>query len=417
MVQEAASAWRSVVLAVARSIKMPFVPSTLKKVREISGCSVEDAAKRVRKEVDTVRRWESDVHEELPTLAQAKNLAKLYRYSAGVFLLEALPDFIRVPQIHDFRTLSDRKGDEGQSWSRNLRYLIRQMESRQEFVIDAIRRAETSYQPWVNSVRSDETSPEELAAKIRELLEVERDNPRDVSGIENVLKEWIKRYEELAGVFVFQTDNTKMPIEIEEMRGLSMADRHAPFIVLNSKDSQAGRIFTLFHEFSHLWLGASGISASDGVNFRGTASSDQRIERYCDNVAANSLMPEQEFLDSWNEIPVLDAVDRVEFSARKFSVSRHTVVVHAFNLGMIRWDVFSQMHERLAGPVEKSGSAASRDGGNYYATLRRNAGEKYVGLVLSEYYSDEITIKEAANLLDARIPSVFALADYVGFKP
>ena len=396
---------------------MPFVPSTLKKVREISGCSVEDAAKRVRKEVATIRRWESDAYEELPTLAQAKNLAKLYRYSAGVFLLEELPAFIRVPQIHDFRTLSNRRGDENESWSRNLRYLIRQMESRQEFAIDAIRRAETSYQPWVGSVTPDQTSPEELAVKIRELLEVERDDPRNVSGIEKVLKEWIKRYEDLAGVFVFQTDNTKMPIEIEEMRGLSMADRHAPFIVLNSKDSHAGRIFTLFHEFSHLWLGASGISASDGVNFRTTASSDQRIERYCDAVAANSLMPELEFLESWNEVPVLDAVDRVEFAARTFSVSRHTVAVRAFNLGMIRWDVFSRLQERFARPVERSGSAERGGGGNYYATLRRNAGDRYVGLVLSEYYSDEITIKDAANLLDARIPSVFALADYVGFKP
>ncbi len=395
---------------------MPFVPSTLKKVREISGCSVEDAAKRVRKEVATIRRWESDAYEELPTLAQAKNLAKLYRYSAGVFLLEELPAFIRIPQIHDFRTLSNRRGDENESWSRNLRYLIRQMESRQEFAIDAIRRAETSYQPWVGSVTPDQTSPEELAVKIRELLEVERDDPRNVSGIEKVLKEWIKRYEDLAGVFVFQTDNTKMPIEIEEMRGLSMADRHAPFIVLNSKDSHAGRIFALFHEFSHLWLGASGISASDGVNFRGTASSDQHIERYCDTVAANSLMPEQEFLESWNEVPVLDAVDRVEFAARSFSVSRHAVAVRAFNLGMIRWDVFSQLHERFAGPEERSGSAESGGGGNYYATLMRNAGEKYVGLVLSEYYSDEITIKEAARLLDTKIPSVFSLADYVGFK-
>ena len=228
----------------ARSIKMPFVPSTLKKVREISGCTEDEAAKRVRKDAETIRRWESEAHEELPTLAQAQNLAKLYRYSAGVFLLGELPDFIRIPQIHDFRTLSDHKGDKSQSWSRNLRYLIRQMESRQEFAIDAIRRAETSYQPWVGSVTPDQTSPEELAVKIRELLEVERDDPRNVSGIEKVLKEWIKRYEDLAGVFVFQTDNTKMPIEIEEMRGLSMADRHAPFIVLNSKDSHAGRIFT-----------------------------------------------------------------------------------------------------------------------------------------------------------------------------
>ena len=401
----------------ARSIKMPFVPSTLKKVREISGCTEDEAAKRVRKDAETIRRWESEAHEELPTLAQAQNLAKLYRYSAGVFLLGELPDFIRIPQIHDFRTLSDHKGDKSQSWSRNLRYLMRQMESRQEFAVDAIRRVETSYQPWVGSVTPDETSPEELAANIRELLQVERDAPRCVNGIENVLKAWIKKYEDLAGVFVFQTDNTKMPIEVEEMRGLSMADRHAPFIVLNSKDSHAGRIFTLFHEFSHLWLGTSGISASDTVNFYGASVSDQHIERYCDDVAANSLMPEFDFLDSWNETTVLDLADRVDSIARTFGVSRHAVAVRAFNLGMIRLDVFSQLRERFTGTVGRSGVGRRGNRGNYYATLSRNAGAKYVGLVLGEYFSDEISIKEAAALLDMRMPSVFSLAEYVGFKP
>ena len=401
----------------ARSIKMPFVPSTLKKVREISGCTEDEAAKRVRKDAETIRRWESEAHEELPTLAQAQNLAKLYRYSAGVFLLGELPDFIQVPQIHDFRTLSDRRGDESLVWSRNLRHLIRQMESRQEYAIDAIRRGETSYQPWVGSVTPDETSPEELAANIRELLQVERDAPRCVNGIENVLKAWIKKYEDLAGVFVFQTDNTKMPIEVEEMRGLSMADRHAPFIVLNSKDSHAGRIFTLFHEFSHLWLGTSGISASDTVNFYGASVSDQHIERYCDDVAANSLMPEFDFLDSWNETTVLDLADRVDSIARTFGVSRHAVAVRAFNLGMIRWDVFSQLRERFTGTVGRSGVGRRGNRGNYYATLSRNAGAKYVGLVLGEYFSDEISIKEAAALLDMRMPSVFSLAEYVGFKP
>ena len=147
---------------------MPFVPSTLKKVREISGCTEDEAAKRVRKDAETIRRWESDTHDELPTLAQAKNLAKWYRYSAGVFLLEELPGFIRVPDTHDFRTLAQGERMDRGSWSRNLRYLIRQMEARQEFAVDAIRRAESSYQRWVGSVTRDETTPEDLAVRIRE---------------------------------------------------------------------------------------------------------------------------------------------------------------------------------------------------------------------------------------------------------
>ncbi len=88
-----------------RSIKMPFIPHTLKRVREIAGCTEEEVAKRVRKDVETVRRWESDADEALPTLAQAKKLAEWYRYNPGVFLLDEVPYYISVPELPDFRSL------------------------------------------------------------------------------------------------------------------------------------------------------------------------------------------------------------------------------------------------------------------------------------------------------------------------
>ena len=402
----------------ARSIKMPFVPSTLKKVREISGCTEDEAAKRVRKDAETIRRWESDTRDELPTLAQAKNLAKWYRYSAGVFLLEELPGFIRVPDTHDFRTLAQGERMDRGSWSRNLRYLIRQMEARQEFAVDAIRRAESSYQRWVGSVTRDETTPEDLAVRIRELLGVECDSPYAVAEIENVLKEWIRRFEQRAGIFVFQTDNNNMPIEVDEMRGLSMADQHAPFIVLNSKDSHAGRIFTLFHEFAHLWLGTSGISASDGIEFRGTLSVDQLIERYCNRVAGNALMPADMFRQTWDSASPKTDLERIEFASGIFGVSRLAAAVRAQDLRLISRETFSRFTEQFKsneGNVRSSTSGGG--GGNNYATLNRNAGAKFIGLVLGEYYSDEISIKETAALLDMRMPSVFSLAEYVGFKP
>ena len=400
----------------ARSINMPFIPGTLKKVREITGCTEEEAANRVKKDVDTIRRWESEAHDELPSLAQAKILANLYRYSAGVFLLEQLPDFIRVPDVHDFRTIPNGESMGSTSWSRNLRYLIRQMQSRQEFAVDAIKRAESSYQPWVGSIDRDRTSAEELAIKMRELLAVKRDEPPVVGGIANVLKGWIRRYEQRAGIFVFQTDNVKIPIEVDEMRGLSMADRHAPFIVLNSKDIRAGRIFTLFHEFAHLWLGASGISASNGTDFMGRLSSNEEIERYCDVAATNALLPAEEFLRAWNSVASGDAADNAGSIADRFCVSRQLAITRALNLGAMELDTFSELRETIAEIRDVNGRTPSGTGGNYYGTLIGNEGAKFVDLVLGEYSADGITIKEAARLLDTKIPSVFSLAEHVGFK-
>ena len=394
---------------------MPFVPGTLKKVREITGCTENEAAKRVRKDVETIRRWESESDDALPTLAQAKDLARLYRFSAGLFLLDEVPDFVRVPDMHDFRTLPSGETRDRTSWSRNLRYLIRQMESRQEFAIDAIQRAESNYQPWVGSVDRNEVPPEQLAGRIREMLETENDDPRNLRGVEDVLKEWIRRVERLAGIFVFQTDNTKSPIEVDEMRGLSLADKYAPFIVLNSKDAQTGRIFTLFHELAHLWLGASGISASDGIEFRGPLSINERIERYCNSVAGNALMPANAFLRAWHSAGRGEDTASAEFAARYFKVSRLAAAVRARDLLVIDHGAFTHLEKEFNVNNGTDKARSTRPGGNYYATLRRNAGEKYIALVLDEFYSDSISIKEAAGLLDTRVPSLFSLAEIMGY--
>ncbi len=395
---------------------MPFVPGTLKKVREVTGCSEEDAAKKVRKDVDTIRRWESYAYDDLPTLAQAKGLAKLYRYSAGVFLLPELPDFITVPEVHDFRTLPSGDNVSKEMWSRNLRYAIRQLEGRLEFAARVIQREESSYQAWVGSVDCVETSPETLARQMREMLGVNLDGPRDGRGVQNVLKAWIQRFEDRAGVFVFQTDNTKAPIETSEMRGLSMTDHHAPSILLNSKDSHTARIFTLFHEFAHLWIGAPGVSAYDEVNFRGALSEDTKIERYCNSVAGNALMPAGDFAQVWRSASRTGDQGKAELTAGVFSVSPIAAAVRAHNLRLVDSNSFNQIRDAVSErkPISESSSGG---GGNYYATTRRNLGGKFIDLVLGEYYSDQITIKEAANLLDVKIPSFFGLSDHVGFKP
>ena len=403
----------------ARSIKMPFVATTLKKVREITGCTEEEAARRVGKDVETVRRWESQDFDDLPTLAQAKKLADLYRYSAGIFLFAELPDFIKVPEVHDFRSLPGGERLTRESWSRNLRYLIRHTENRQEFARSTIIRHETSFQPWVGSVAVNSTTIDELATNMREVLRVAPGETFVSGTVEKALNQWIRRFEDHAGVFVFQTDNVSYPIEIKEMRGISLADQHAPFIVLNSKDAHAGRIFTLFHEFAHLWLGTSGVSASERIAFMRSTNDDLQIERFCDGVAASALMPGNEFLGHWNQMSGSTIERKVSHLARGFRVSRHAVAVRALNLDRIQWNDYERLRDYFQniGDASSGNKKTSESGGNYYATFKRNAGTKFINLVLGELYADEISVKEAGSLLGARVASVYRLAEYMDFTP
>ena len=84
------------------------------------------------------------------------------------------------------------------------------------------------------------------------------------------------------------------------MRGFAIAMPELPVLVVNGKDySQGGKAFTLIHELSHVLLGESAISngAGDDPELK---PADRRVERFCDAVAAATLMP-KEMLTSFDK--------------------------------------------------------------------------------------------------------------------
>src|SRR5690606_23963375 len=84
-------------------------------------------------------------------------------------------------------------------------------------------------------------------------------------------------------------NNTHRPLSVEEFRGFAIADEFAPLIFINGADYLSAQMFTLAHELVHVFVNASGIS-----NLQDTYSSNNAIERFCNQVAAELLVPEAE---------------------------------------------------------------------------------------------------------------------------
>ena len=407
-----------VLMASRRSIKLPFIPSSLRALREIAGCSLEEAAKRVHKDVDTVSKWESDAHDELPTYSQARQLGKLYRYDPLLCLRE-IPSHLKPPEMPDFRTL-DKNGAVANDFSRNLRWLLRNLETRIEFVEEYGDYWELKHQGWVGSESIETVDAESLAAKMRRMLGVDIRDQGAWPGVDQALRNWISAFNDRAGVFVCQTSNqTGSAIELGEMRGLSAGNSDAPFIVVNSKDAAAGRIFTLFHELAHLWIGKAGLSAWSGLEYRTMQRTRDDVEAYCDEAAANALMPSFEFERHWRQGAHADLMPTVRHQADTFRVSAEAVALRAVKLGRITWSDYATVKQELdANRRVQLGTKHKREssGGDYYRTHIRNLGRKYVGLVLATWLDGRIGIKEVAYYLHLKPGQVYPLAARVGIR-
>jgi len=106
----------------------------------------------------------------------------------------------------------------------------------------------------IRALGSTNEEPDALAEAARGLLGVSVAEQSEWVGEYDALNGWIAAFER-SGVLVFQTGD----VSLDEMRGFSLNERVLPVIVLNAKDSQRGRVFTMMHELVHVALSRGGV--------------------------------------------------------------------------------------------------------------------------------------------------------------
>ena len=240
--------------------------------------------------------------EATPTRPILVRMARHYRRPLLAFYLNAPPR--RDDRGPDFRTLPGARSSETDAL---IDALVRNLRSRQSMVRAALE-AEDEAKPllFVGSLLRSGDADSGIES-VRRILRHKSEAARLAQRAAGVLGEVLghdlnaERYyaeptaenafrllrsrTEDAGVFVLlQGDlgSHHTAIDVEVLRGLAIADDVAPFVVINGNDSRAAWSFTLLHELTHLLPGQTGFS---GVN------SGTEIEEFCNNVAAEWLLP------------------------------------------------------------------------------------------------------------------------------
>jgi Zn-dependent peptidase ImmA (M78 family)/DNA-binding XRE family transcriptional regulator len=366
--------------------------------RQRLGVSVEDIAGAIGMDTDTLASWEKGVTE--PTFRQAHRLAHVLKIPFGYLFLSERPT--DSPPLPDLRTVGGAQPQSTPDLIDVLNDVLRKQHWYSEFL------AENGAEPlaFVGKFSLDDPVSN-VAADIRDTLHIDDELRRQCATWGEFLAT-VVRLAESEGILVMRSGtvagNTHRPLEVSEFRGFAIADVFAPTVFINSKDAKVAQIFTLVHELAHVWVGESGISNPD---FR-KKSVDQvnRIEQFCNAVAAEVLVPASGFRRNWNaQQGVTENMYRL---SALYRVSRFVILRQAVELSVISLPTYlrhlRQEYEKYIG-VKKEDT-----GGNFYNSLFARNSYKLTATLTSALADGRVLYIDAARLLGVRVPILENLA-------
>ena len=168
---------------------------------------------------------------------------------------------------------------------------------------------------------------------------------------------------------------------------------------MNGRDAKSAQLFTLIHELCHLGFAQTGVS-----NVAEDEDSAIEMERFCNAVAAEFLVPGNMLLPWWRSHPSMSSYKKVNALARLSKASFVVVARKACDEGLIGRDEFFRLyaqHKEEASPAKRS----SNSGGNYYLNERYKLGLVFSDAVRIAVNSDYLSYRDAYDLTGMSAPS------------
>jgi Zn-dependent peptidase ImmA (M78 family)/transcriptional regulator with XRE-family HTH domain len=360
----------------------------LRWARERAGITRESLMPKFARIAD----WETG--EVQPTLKQLEAFAKAVHVPIGYLFLSQTPEE-PVP-IPDFRTVADQPLRRASPDLLDTVYLCQQ---RQEWYRDEARQAGAEPLPFVGSLALN-ADVVHSAAAIREALGLDLEAQRRLPTWTDALRAFIEKADAL-GVLVMVSSvvgsNNRRRLDPEEFRGFALADPVAPLVFINGADTKAAQMFTLAHELAHLWLGESALSDA-----RAAEAPTQATERWCNQVAAELLVPLSIFLAEHD--PGADLRGELDRLARRFKVSTLVVLRRMHDAGSLTGEAYWRAYN---GEVERLQELPSGSGGNFYLTLGARVSKRFARALVCSTLEGRSSFTEAFRLLGFKKMSTF----------
>lgn len=297
-------------------------PATLSAARARVGLAVDVVADKMGVAAQRIKDWESGT--EQPTFNQARDLANVVRLPfAALFAPPTLPSTI----LPDLRS----PGGRSSPVSVDLYDVYQDALFKQQWVADV--RRDEGFEPlaFVGAGKNNNEIAK-AATAIASLLHIVAPDQRSGAAAD-VLKDLVAGAE-AAGVLVLRAStvgsNTHRSLDVQEFRGFAIADVYAPLVFINTGDAKAAQLFTFVHELTHIWRAETGVSQNELTS---SSPTPHDVERFCDAVAAEVLVPMTDFVMAWKPTQSLD--ENLPTLKRRYKVSALVIARRARDAGLI----------------------------------------------------------------------------------
>jgi len=322
-----------------------------------------------------------------PTFRQLESFARKAMVPFGYLFLQRPPE--ESLPIPDYRT---RQEDGVRRPSPNLIETIFEMQRRQDWMREYLVEEGHAALPYVASASVGERITT-LARRMRETLELTGNWAQEQNNWEAALRLLRTRIEN-AGILIFINgivgNNTHRRLDPEEFQGFVLVDTIAPLIFVNGADYKVAQMFTYAHELAHVWIGQSAL-----FDLVATEPEDFKVERYCNAVAAEFLVPAAELEKAWPDTSGGDAA--FTSLALQFKVSPIVVARRAKDRNLISQETFFRFYRRYM-KREQVKQEERSPGGDFWRTQKVRLGRRFGMAVIAAAQEGRLSYTDAYDL-------------------
>ncbi len=325
--------------------------------------------------------------EENPTFNQLEKVAKFLRVPFGYMFLDKPPK--ENVMETEFRTINNKLPDV----SKNLKDTIMEMDRRRNWMSDY--RKSLGWDKLDIIIDFSKHKSQNIidnAVLAKKLLGLDDNWYKSIKTLDEAYR-ILRNKLENAGILVMQNGvvgmNNYRKLDIKEFRAFVLYDDVAPLIFINSRDSKAGKIFSLIHEYIHVLFEQEDVFSDRDIDDL------QGYERRINSITAEFLMPQEHISRFWQKDK--NILDQLNELSKDFKVSRLALAIKLKDMNLVDSEIVEQVKRESIQNFDSN--ETSSYGGNFYTTLKTRISPTFAKAVIRNAEAGEISYTYAFRLL------------------